>query len=165
MCSRVPLEPIWKEIISANMKYIPTCCREFGVGEAVLPVCVFISKSRLFSSFICILTCKRCLLGHFVRVFACRTCEYDDGLKLLVYYLCVGPRKHVRIRRGQWGGGSGGVVKSRTSRWLIYAQGHTQIVHLAFCPITGNIQPKGSGPISKESACNERSEARFYHRQ
>lgn len=42
---------------------------------------------------------------------------------------------------------------------------HTQIAHLAFCPITGNIEPKGSGPISKESACNERSEARFYHRQ
>lgn len=125
-------------------------------------------KVTAFFHFICILTCKRCLLGLFARVFTCRSCENDDGLKLLVYYLCVAPRKHVRIRRGQWGGagvGGGGVAKSRTSRWLIYAQGHTQIVHLAFCPITGNIQPKGSGPISKESACNVRSEARFYHRQ
>lgn len=155
MCSRVLPEPMWKEIISANMKYIPTCCREFGVGGGCPASVCFHLKVTAFFLFICILTCKRCLLGHSVRVFACRTCENDDGLKLLVYYLCVGPRKHVRIRRGQWGGG----------RWLIYAQGHTQIVHLAFCPITGNIQPKGSGPISKESACNERSEARFYHRQ
>lgn len=61
-------------------------------------------KVTAFFLFICILTCKRCLLGHFARVFTCRTCENDDGLKLLVYYLCVAPRKHVRIRRGQWGG-------------------------------------------------------------
>lgn len=62
-----------------------------------------------------------------------------------------------------WGGWK--AAKSRTSRWLIYAEGRVQIVHLAFCPITGNIEPQGSGPISKESACNERSEAGFYQWQ
>lgn len=56
-------------------------------------------------------------------------------------------------------------VKPHMSWCLINAQGpgskRIQIAHLAFCPITGNIKPKGAEPISKETACNERSEARF----
>lgn len=170
VCSRVPPEPIWKEIICANTKHIPTCCREFGVGEAVLPLCVFISKSRLFSSsFAYLLANDVCsgTLSECLHVARARTMTAGN------YFVClrVAPRKHVHIRRGQWGGGLGGLVveglqnHGRADGLFMRRDTHTQIVHLAFCPITGNIEPKGSGPISKESACNERSEARFYHRQ
>lgn len=171
MCSRVPP--------GTHMERNHQCKHEIhtnllrGVrrgGGCPTSVCFHLKVTAFFSSpfayllanDVCSGALSECL--HVVRV------KMMTARKLLVSYSCVAPRKRVRVRRGQSGGGvagvgGGGVAKSRTSRWLIYAQGHTQIVHLAFCPITGNIQPEGSGPISKESACNERSEARFYHRQ
>lgn len=165
-----PPEPRLKEIICANMKHIPTCCGGFGRGGGS-PTGVFSSQSH--SSFLHTLhICKR--ENTYAQALCQGVCMRAQSERSCVKMMtscndsCASSASPLAsvFASTEGDGGGGGVCKIRDEPMAYLCAGtHTQITHLAFCPITGNIEPKGSGPISKESACNERSEARFYHGQ